>query len=79
MPVTNPPAPLPKGLPPMLGAGAWGESDAVQRVLAQVPGSVTVRHEGPGHTLYGVNACARAHINRYFTDGALPTAATVTC
>ncbi|WP_433226172.1 alpha/beta fold hydrolase [Microtetraspora malaysiensis] len=79
VPVSNPPTPLPKGLPPMLGAGAWGESDAVQRVLAQVPGSATVRHEGPGHTLYGVNACARAHINRYFTTGVLPTAATVTC
>ncbi|MGJ6963459.1 alpha/beta fold hydrolase [Streptosporangium sp. G11] len=74
--VTNPPAPLPKGLPPMLGAGAWGESDAVQRVLKQVPGSVTVRHEGPGHTLYGFNACARDHIDRYFTDRVLPAAGT---
>ncbi|MEV0421359.1 alpha/beta fold hydrolase [Streptosporangium canum] len=74
--VTNPPAPLPKGLPPMLGAGAWGESDAVRRVLKQVPGSATVRQEGPGHTLYGFNACARDHINRYFTDRVLPPAET---
>ncbi|WP_344942210.1 alpha/beta fold hydrolase [Sphaerisporangium flaviroseum] len=74
--VTNPPAPLPKGLPPMLGAGAWGESDAVQRVLKQVPGSATIRHDGPGHTLYGFNTCARDHIDRYFTDRVLPAAVT---
>ncbi|MDX3111304.1 alpha/beta hydrolase, partial [Nonomuraea angiospora] len=62
----------PKGLPPMLGAGAWGESDAVTRVLSQVPGSATIRHDGPGHTLYGTNSCARDHINRYFTDRTMP-------
>ncbi|WP_214327044.1 alpha/beta fold hydrolase [Nonomuraea sediminis] len=72
VPVTNPPKPLPKGLPPLLGAGNWGESDAVERVLSQVPGSVTVRHEGPGHTLYLSNTCARAHIDRYLTEAVLP-------
>ncbi|MFF5207946.1 alpha/beta fold hydrolase [Streptosporangium sp. NPDC000396] len=72
VPVTNPPSPLPKGLPPLLGAGTWGESDAVQRVLDQVPGSGLVRHDGPGHTLYLLNACAREHIDRYFTDRVLP-------
>ncbi|MEU8322318.1 alpha/beta fold hydrolase [Nonomuraea sp. NPDC048881] len=71
-PVTNPPAPLPKGVPPVLGAGAWGESDAVERALAAVPGSVTIRHDGPGHTLYGFNPCARDLMNRYFTDLTLP-------
>ncbi|NUW45882.1 alpha/beta fold hydrolase [Nonomuraea rhodomycinica] len=71
-PVTNPPAPLPKTLPPLLGAGAWGESDAVARAIDQVPGSVTIIHDGPGHTLYGVNPCARDHINRYLTDKVLP-------
>ncbi|MDR8412132.1 alpha/beta hydrolase [Nonomuraea sp. 3-1Str] len=71
-PVTNPPAPLPKTLPPLLGAGAWGESDAVARAIGQVAGSVTINHDGPGHTLYGVNTCARDHINRYFTDKVLP-------
>ncbi|MCK2213076.1 alpha/beta hydrolase [Actinomadura sp. ATCC 31491] len=76
--VTNPPAPLPKGLPPLLGAGAWDESDAVTRALSQVPGSTTIRHEGPGHTLYGTNECARDHINRYFTDLTVPPAGT-TC
>ncbi|MFE3454664.1 alpha/beta fold hydrolase [Nonomuraea sp. NPDC059194] len=76
--VTNPPAPLPKGLPPLVGAGAWGESDAVARVLAQVPGSGLVRHEGPGHTLYAANECARGHLNRYLTDLVVPAQGT-TC
>ncbi|TYB56781.1 alpha/beta hydrolase [Nonomuraea sp. PA05] len=76
--VTNPPAPLPRALPPLLGAGAWGESDATERVLSQVPNSVTIHHDGPGHTLYGVNPCARDHINRYFTDATLPPR-TTTC
>ncbi|GAA3020140.1 alpha/beta fold hydrolase [Streptosporangium longisporum] len=78
VPVTNPPAPLPKGLPPLLGAGAWDESDAVRRVVAQVPGSAVVRHEGPGHTLYVTNPCARGHIDRYLADRVLPAAGT-TC
>ncbi|MGN9840873.1 alpha/beta fold hydrolase [Nonomuraea sp. H19] len=72
VPVTNPPAALPKGLPPLLGAGAWGESDAVERVLSQVPSSATIHHDGPGHTLYGFNGCARDHINRYLADRTLP-------
>ncbi|MEU6717778.1 alpha/beta fold hydrolase [Nonomuraea sp. NPDC046802] len=72
VPVTSPPAPLPKGLPPMLGAGAWGESDTVADVLAQVPGSAVIHHDGPGHTLYIDNPCARDHIDRYFTDRTLP-------
>ncbi|MDF5755075.1 alpha/beta fold hydrolase [Spongiactinospora sp. TRM90649] len=78
VPVTNPPAPLPKGLPPLLGAGAWNESDAVAGVLAQVPGSALVRHDGPGHTLYPFSACARGHIDAYLTDGKVPPK-TVTC
>lgn len=70
--VTNPPKALPDGLPPLLGAGAWVESDATERAVKQVPGSVTIRHEGPGHTLYPFNACAREHIDRYLTDRVLP-------
>jgi pimeloyl-ACP methyl ester carboxylesterase len=69
---SNPPAALPDGLPPLLGAGAWLESDTVARVLRRVPGSVTIRHDGPGHTLYAANACARGHIDRYLTDATLP-------
>jgi hypothetical protein len=77
-PVTDPPAPLPKGLPPLLGAGAWVESDAIQRVLDQVPGSAEIVHDGPGHTLYYANACARDHIDHYLTDRVLPPTKT-TC
>ncbi|MFI6294615.1 alpha/beta fold hydrolase [Nonomuraea sp. NPDC050790] len=72
-PVSNPPKPLPKGLPPLLGAGAWSESDAVGRVVEQVPGSAVIKHEGPGHTLHQFNACARAHLDRYLTDRVIPT------
>ncbi|MCG5216118.1 alpha/beta fold hydrolase [Streptosporangium soli] len=72
VPVTNPPSSLPDDLPPLLGAGAWNESDSVQQVLDQVPGSGSVRHEGPGHTLYLGNACAREHIDRYFTEQVIP-------
>lgn len=78
VPVTNPPTTLPKGLPPLLGAGAWHESDSAQRVLSQVPGSVVIRHDGPGHTLYGTNACARDHIDTYLTTRTLPSK-TTTC
>ncbi|TDD10313.1 alpha/beta fold hydrolase [Nonomuraea diastatica] len=76
VPVTNKPASLPKGLPPLLGAGAWGESDAVARALSPVPGSAVIHHDGPGHTLYGFNECARDHINSYFTDRAVPAETT---
>ncbi|WP_170211958.1 alpha/beta fold hydrolase [Saccharothrix australiensis] len=71
-PVTNPPQPLPRHLPPLLGAGAWNEIDAVGRVVAQVPGSRTIRHEAAGHTLYLDNPCARAHIDRYLTSRIMP-------
>lgn len=76
VPVTDPPRPLPAGLPPLLGAGAWVESDAVERVLRQVPGSGSIRHDGPGHTLYLSNDCARAAIDRYFTDLTVPAPGT---
>ncbi|MFF4991557.1 alpha/beta fold hydrolase [Streptosporangium saharense] len=77
VPATNPPKPLPSGLPPLLGAGAWVESDATARVVRQAPGSVVIRHEGPGHTLYPFNACARDHIDSYLTDRSMPPPDTV--
>ncbi|WP_219415921.1 alpha/beta fold hydrolase [Pseudonocardia nigra] len=78
-PVTNPPAPLPDGVPPLLGAGTWGDFDGTARVLAQVPGSVTIFHDGPGHVLYtSGNACVVEHANRYFLEGMLPPPGT-TC
>lgn len=77
-PPNNPPEPLPGAkLPPLLGAGAWNEINAVSRVLAQVPGSSTVAYDGPGHTLYQYNDCARKHIDRYLTDRALPPPGTI--
>ncbi|MFI6501566.1 alpha/beta fold hydrolase [Nonomuraea typhae] len=76
VPVTNPPKPLPGGLPPFLGAGAWRESELVKPVLDQVPGSGLITHDGPGHTLYLSNECARIHINRYVTDRVVPENAT---
>ena len=71
-PVTNPPEPLPSGLPPLLAAGAWGEDEASMRAIEDVPGSALISYDGPGHTLYSNNECARDHINRYFTDRKLP-------
>lgn len=75
---TNLPEPLPSGLPPLLGVGNWNEYEATSRVLAQVPGSGGVYHDGPGHTLYTVNACAREHIDRYLADRIVPPRGT-TC
>ncbi|MFI6680739.1 alpha/beta fold hydrolase [Kribbella sp. NPDC050470] len=72
VPVQNEPAALPKGLPPLLMAGNWSEYDSAARVIDQVPGSGSVYHDGPGHTLYMVNACARAKIDAYFADGVVP-------
>jgi pimeloyl-ACP methyl ester carboxylesterase len=72
-PVTNPPRPLPTHLAPLLGAGTWTDFRGTSRVVSQVPGSTTIYHDGPGHTLYGTgNACVIAHADRYFTTRRLP-------
>lgn len=71
-PVTNPPAPLPDGLPPFLTAGAWDEFDALEPVADQVPDSGSIFHGDSGHTLYPFNECARGHIDRYFVDQVVP-------
>ncbi|WP_152366162.1 alpha/beta fold hydrolase [Microlunatus speluncae] len=76
-PLTNPPAPLPDGLPPLLGAGAWDEFDAIEPVLDQVPGSGSIFHDDSGHTLYQFNECARTLINRYVTDLEVPDRDTI--
>lgn len=75
-PVTNPPAPLPAGLPPLVGAGTWDEFDAIEPVLDQVPGGGSIFHDDWGHTLYSFNECARTLINRYVTDLAVPARGT---
>lgn len=71
-PVTNPPRDLPRGLPPLVMSGAWVEYDSGLRTIAQVPGSRGIEHDGPGHTLYLPNECARAHLDRYLSDRILP-------
>ncbi|PRX99014.1 alpha/beta fold hydrolase [Allonocardiopsis opalescens] len=76
-PVSNPPAPLPDEVPPLLGAGTWLDFAGTERVVDQVPGSRTVYHDGPGHVLYGMgNECAIEHIDRYLVTGRLPAADT---
>jgi pimeloyl-ACP methyl ester carboxylesterase len=72
-PVANPPAPLPGGLPPLLGAGSWGDGLTTEAITAQVPGSTTVRYDGTGHVLYqsGVR-CVIEHADRYLIDLVLP-------
>jgi pimeloyl-ACP methyl ester carboxylesterase len=78
-PVTDPPAPLPADdLPPFLGAGSWGDGATTEAAAAQVPGSVTVRVDGPGHVLYeSGNRCVIAHADRYLIDLVLPARGTV--
>ncbi|HEY3561869.1 MAG TPA: alpha/beta fold hydrolase [Kribbella sp.] len=72
VPVQNKPAALPKGLPPLLMAGNWSEYDTGLRVVDQVPGSGSIYHDGPGHTLYQSNECARAKIDAYLSDLVVP-------
>ncbi|WP_427884657.1 alpha/beta hydrolase [Kribbella sp. GL6] len=76
VPVRNPPAALPDGLPPLLMAGNWSEFQAASRVVDQVPGSGSIYHDGPGHTLYQSNACARAKIDAYLADLVVPALGT---
>lgn len=72
VPVRNPPAALPDGLPPLLMAGNWSEYDTASRVIDQVPGSGSIYHDGPGHTLYQSNACARTKIDEYLVGLVVP-------
>ena len=45
----------------------------------QVPGSVSIFHDGPGHVLFASgNACMIEHANRYFLENELPPEGT-TC
>ncbi|TDW95184.1 TAP-like protein [Kribbella pratensis] len=72
VPVRNQPAALPDGLPPLLMAGNWSEYDSATRVIDQVPGSRGIYHDGPGHTLYTSNDCARTKIDAYLADLVVP-------
>lgn len=79
-PVVNPPAPMPRGLPPILGAGTWQDYDSTRRVAEQVPGSRVIEHDGPGHNLFGAmaNPCVIGHVSTYVTERRLPPRGT-TC
>jgi TAP-like protein len=71
--VDNPPRPLPQGLAPILGVGAWGDFPATSRVVAEVSGSGLVFHDGSGHELYATNnACVIAYVDAYFTSRVMP-------
>ncbi|TDW14873.1 alpha/beta fold hydrolase [Kribbella kalugense] len=70
--VRNEPAALPHGLPPLLMAGNWSEYETGSRVIDQVPGSGSIYHDGPGHTLYMANECAKAKIDAYLSDLVVP-------
>ncbi|GAA4195217.1 alpha/beta hydrolase [Streptosporangium oxazolinicum] len=83
-PVANPSRPLPvRGLPPFLGAGSWSDYTMTASLAGIVPGSVTVRYDGPGHVLYmpGGNGpasrCVIGHATRYLVDLTLPAPGTV--
>lgn len=72
-PMDNPPQALPKGLPPLLGAGAWAESATVDRLVSQVPGSGSLYLDDVGHGLYVTgNACVIKHADRYFVTREVP-------
>lgn len=79
LPVANPSRPLPvRGLPPLLGAGTWGDFAWTDSLVRWIPGSTTIRYEGPGHVLYlSGDRCAIGHATRYLTDLTLPPPGTV--
>ncbi|MEV0422812.1 alpha/beta hydrolase [Streptosporangium canum] len=61
-----------------MGAGTWGDHHWTDSLVRGVPGSTTIRYEGPGHVLYlSGNRCAIKHATRYLTDLRLPPAGTV--
>ncbi|MFE3452519.1 alpha/beta fold hydrolase [Nonomuraea sp. NPDC059194] len=78
-PTTNPPTAMPTTkLPPFLGAGTWTDYDGTADLAMRVPGSGTVRFDGPGHGLYLTgDSCTIAHANRYLTQLKLPPTGTV--
>jgi pimeloyl-ACP methyl ester carboxylesterase len=78
IPVTNPPQSLPSGLPPALGAGTWTDYAMTKSVVDHIPGSTTIRYDGPGHVLYttGIH-CVGKYVDRYFIELKLPPSGTV--
>lgn len=65
----NPPRPMPVSkLPPLLGSGSWTDHDQTAALVGRVPGSATVRYDGPGHVLFisGASRCVAGHVVPYF-------------
>ncbi|GGO10289.1 protease [Microbispora rosea subsp. aerata] len=79
LPIANPSRPLPvRGLPPLLGAGTWSDFALTDSLVRRVPGSATIRYDGPGHVLYlSGDRCAIGHATRYLTDLTVPPPGTV--
>ncbi|MFC4531316.1 alpha/beta fold hydrolase [Sphaerisporangium dianthi] len=79
LPIANPPRPLPvKGLPPVLGLGSQSDSASTGDLVRRIPGSVTVRYDGPGHVMYlAGNRCMTGHADRYLAELELPPPGTV--
>ncbi len=78
-PIANPPRPLPAaGLPPVLGLGSYTDFASTEALTRKIPGSVSVRYDGPGHVMYlAGNRCMTEHADRYLVELTLPPAATV--
>lgn len=83
IPVANPPAPLPSGLPPLLGAGTTLDDFAgTSRLMGHIPGSVAIKVEGRGHVVHlsspglPANPCVLDHLSRYLIDLELPPSGT---
>ncbi|MEV7803059.1 alpha/beta fold hydrolase [Microbispora sp. NPDC088329] len=78
-PVANPPRPLPvAGLPPLLGLGSYTDFATTEALTRKIPGSVSVRYDGPGHVMYlAGHRCMTEHADRYLTDLTLPPAGSV--
>lgn len=71
--LNNPPAPLPKKLPPLLAVGSWTDFPASDRSVRRIPGSRSIRHDETGHELYTTgNTCVIMHVDRYLANRALP-------
>jgi pimeloyl-ACP methyl ester carboxylesterase len=73
--VNDPPRPLPRGLPPLLAVGTWGDFPATDRVASRVPSSGSIYLDGPGHELYATgNACVIPLVDQYFLTAKPPKA-----
>jgi hypothetical protein len=77
VPPANPPRPLDvRGVSPVLIVNATHDANTSYKwahvVAGQTRGSVVFTRLGDGHTSYFVSPCARAVIDRYLVDRAIP-------